>query len=223
MQKPTIKQVLDLLENKYGKRKFAPHHDPLSELILTILSQNTSDLNSRAAFAALKSHFKNWEDLLKADPANIAEIIKSGGLGQIKAGRIQQALQGIQERQGSLDLSLLETMPVSQAREWLKSFPGVGNKTANCVLLFALGRPALPVDTHIFRVSKRLGLIPEKASLDDAHRILEKSVKPGDIYTFHLLMIEHGRQTCIAQRPRCPVCILKEICPSFAKFTGTRK
>lgn len=223
MKKPTVQQVLELLINKYGKREFAPHHDPLSELILTILSQNTSDLNSRAAFANLKSRFQNWEDILKADPANIAEIIKSGGLGQIKAARIQHALQGIKDKQGSLDLAWLENLPVSQAREWLKSLPGVGNKTANCVLLFALGRPALPVDTHIFRVSKRLGLIPEKASLDDAHQILEKLVPCEQIYNFHLLMIEHGRQTCIAQHPRCPVCILQEICPSFGKFTGIKK
>jgi endonuclease III len=212
MTKKIIK-ILDLLVSKYGNRELKPHRDPVGELVQTILSQNTSDLNSRPAFRALISAFKTWEEVIQADPLIIAETIKKGGLGQIKAKRIQQALREIQGKRGSFDLSFLENRPVAEAREWLMGLPGVGNKTANCVLLFALGRPALPVDTHIFRLSKRLRLIPEKSSLDEAHTLLEKRVPPELIYEFHVLMIEHGRRVCLARNPLCPQCILNPICP----------
>ncbi len=221
MNKTKIQRILDLLRKTYGARQFKPHHDPISELVLTILSQNTSDANSRPAFQALKSTFKRWENILDASTEDIAEVIKGGGLGQIKAQRIKESLREIQNRRGELDLNFLEKLPVSESREWLKALPGVGNKTANCVLLFALGKPALPVDTHIFRVSKRLGLIREKADLDEAHLKLELMVSPDANYEFHVLMIEHGRKTCLSHRPRCLQCALKPVCPSYDKFIGS--
>jgi endonuclease III len=221
MKKPDIKLILDLLVKQYGHRPFIPHHDPLAELVQTILSQNTSDANSRPAFRALISTLNTWEDVMQADTALVASIIKGGGLGQIKALRIQGALQDIVKKQGKLDLAFLENLPIIEARERLKELPGVGNKTANCVLLFALGMPALPVDTHIFRISERLGLIRQKASLDEAHQRLEKMVPAENIYEFHVLMIEHGRRICIARSPRCRQCMLHYICPGYKKFTGS--
>jgi endonuclease III len=220
MKRPDIKLILELLVKQYGHRSFTPHHDPVAELVRTILSQNTSDANSRPAFTALMDAFRSWENIMQADTDAIAGVIKSGGLGRIKAERIQQALQEIVKKQGKLDLGFLENLPVPEARERLKELPGVGNKTANCVLLFALGKPALPVDTHIYRLSGRLRLIRQKASLDESHRLLELQVPPENIYEFHVLMIEHGRHVCLARRPRCLQCILQHICPGYRKFTG---
>ncbi|MDD5701921.1 MAG: endonuclease III [Dehalococcoidales bacterium] len=216
MSKADIKTVLELLKRQYGSRQLEPHHDPLAELVLTILSQNTSDINSRPAFAALKQAFNNWDDMADADVDTIEGIIRGGGLGWIKARRIKESLREIKRQRGDLDLGFLAEIPFPEARGWLKRLPGVGNKTANCVLLFALGKPALPVDTHIYRVTRRLGLIEGKSSLEDAHRILEQIVPAEKIYEFHVLTIEHGRNTCIARRPHCPACILKEICPSVS-------
>jgi endonuclease-3 len=209
-----INLLIDSLEKAYGPRPLIPHGDPLGELVQTILSQNTSDSNSRPAYQALRRAFPQWQQILETSQEAIAEPIKSGGLAMIKAKRIQEALQEIQNQRGKLDLDFLNEMPVEKALVWLKSLKGVGDKTANCVLLFALGKPVLPVDTHIFRVSKRLGLIPEKSTLEEAHQKLIKKVPPNRIYPFHVLMIEHGRRVCSAQRPRCQSCIIKEICPS---------
>jgi endonuclease III len=215
MKVPNIRQILILLEQQYGAFDLVPNQDPLAELVKTILSQNTSDSNSRPAFKALAAAFGNWDEVMNADTQTIAHTIKSAGLGQIKANRIQQALREIKLRRGTLQLDFLAGMPVPEARDWLKKLPGVGNKTANCVLLFALGKPALPVDTHIFRVAKRLKLIQEKASLDEAHQILECMIDPAVYYRFHVLIIEHGRKICIARHPRCSRCVLQNICPSY--------
>jgi endonuclease-3 len=209
-----INQLIDELEKAYGPRPFHPHGDPLGEMIQTILSQNTTDKNSRPAYQALRNTFPHWELLLQASPQSIAEPIKSGGLALIKAQRIQAALQSIQNQRGKLDLTFLNDLSVEDGLTWLKKLKGVGDKTANCVLLFALGKPALPVDTHIFRVSKRIGLIGDHATLETAHHELIRLVPFERIYAFHVLMIEHGRQTCSAQRPRCHSCIIEEICPS---------
>jgi endonuclease-3 len=220
MTNSKIEKLLDLLIKQYGARRLIPHYDPLTELVRTILSQNTSDVNSRPAFQALKEAFGSWQEIIQADTETVAELIKGGGLGSIKARRIQQALLEIQRRRGKLDLNFLGRMPVPEAREWLKQLPGVGDKTANCVLLFALGKPALPVDTHIFRVSKRLGLIQENASFEVAHQRLESMVPAENVYQFHVSMIEHGRRTCIARRPDCPQCVLNLICSSDEKLSG---
>jgi endonuclease-3 len=218
MKRPRIVSIVKLLEKQYGRRELKPHRDPIAELVQTILSQNTSDTNSRPAFKSLTTAFPTWEQVLQAKLIEIAETIRRGGLAQIKASRIQQSLLEIKRRKGTFDLAFLENIPVSEARAWLMELPGVGSKTANCVLLFALAIPALPVDTHIFRLSKRLGLINNDSSLKDAHIFLE-SIVPSDLmYEFHVLMIEHGRRICIARHPRCSECTLNPICPSNNSF-----
>jgi endonuclease-3 len=219
MNKPSGPAILKLLEQQYGQRTWQPSHDPLSELVLTILSQNTSDKNSRPAFLSLRKAFPDWSLILAADIAAIAEPIKSGGLATIKAGRIQSALREIQQKHGYLDLLFLADMPLEDAREWLVKLPGVGFKTASCVLLFALGKPAMPVDTHVFRVATRMGLIPLKTTVENAHLLLQKAVPSNDIYEFHVLMIEHGRRTCGAQRPNCVSCICKSICTGYDNYS----
>ena len=220
MSEVSIEQTIDLLISKYGNRTWQPDNSPLSTLIQTILSQNTSDVNSHRAFASLMASFPGWEDMIAAEADEITASIRIGGLGEIKAKRIKQALSEIQRKRGSLELDFLNELPLAEARDWLKQLPGVGTKTANCVFLFSLGKPALPVDTHIFRVAKRLGLIDSKASVEQAHGLLEGLVPPEKVYQFHVLMIEHGRKVCKAQRPRCPGCVLCRVCPSYEKFTG---
>jgi endonuclease-3 len=214
----TTTQVLRLLRKEYGPRKWQPGQDPLSSLIATVLSQNTSDVNSHRAFAALVSRFGTWESIATADVNELAETIRAGGLADIKARRIKLILHEIQEKCGRLDLSFLDNVGLAEAKAWLRQLPGVGPKTAGCVLLFSLGRPAMPVDTHVYRVAKRLGLIDAKASVEKAHEILESLVPPKNVYEFHILMVEHGRRACKAQRPRCPACVLRGVCPSTRSF-----
>jgi len=213
-----IKQILNLLTAEYGTQKWRTNNSPLSVLVQTILSQNTSDTNSGRAFRSLLTAFGNWEGVAAAAENEIADSIRVGGLGEIKAKRIKQALGEIKRDQGNLELSFLNELPLNDARDWLKQLSGVGTKTANCVLLFSLRRPALPVDTHVYRVSKRLGLVDSRVSVEKAHMLLESMVPPEDVYQFHVLLIEHGRRVCKAQRPRCHVCTLREICPSYEDF-----
>ena len=209
-----IKQVLGLLKGAYGVPKRQPDSDPVSVLVQTILSQNTSDTNSGGTFQSLLASFDNWEMVADAGVDDIACCIRCGGLGRIKAQRIKHSLGEIRRRRGQLELDFLAELAPSDAEDWLQELPGVGLKTARCVLLFSLGMSALPVDTHIRRVSKRLGLINAKASLDEAHQALGEVVPPDDVYEFHVLLIEHGRKTCHAQRPNCQDCVLKKICLS---------
>ncbi len=190
----------------------------MSELVLTILSQNTSDTNSGRAFMRLRSRFTTWEELMSASPDEIVPQIQAGGLGRIKAPRIKRILEEVWARLGSFDLSLLKEMPMDEARAWLRSLPGVGPKTAACVLMFALGRPALPVDTHVHRVAQRLGLVPTKAGAAEAHDILEAILEPEEFYPFHISLIKHGRRLCRAQRPLCQRCPLLDGCPAGAGF-----
>ncbi|MBM4462584.1 MAG: endonuclease III [Chloroflexi bacterium] len=210
----TVGEILRLLRKEYGLRHWQPDRDPVSTLIATVLSQNTSDVNSKRAFDALIDRFSNWESVAAATVEQIAECIRLGGLAAVKAKRIKLILERIQEQRGRLDLSFLAELPLPEARSWLTQLPGVGPKTANCVLLFSLGKPALPVDTHVFRVARRLGLIDSRVSIGRAHELLENLMSPADIYAFHVLMIEHGRLICKAQRPRCHLCALQEPCPS---------
>jgi endonuclease-3 len=210
----TTTQVLRLLRKEYGPRKWQPGKDPLSTLIATVLSQNTSDINSHRAFASLVNSFGSWESVATADVNELAQAIRAGGLADIKASRIVSILHRIQEERGCLDLSFLNKLGLTEAKSWLRGLPGVGPKTAGCVLLFSLGKPAMPVDTHVYRVAKRLGLIDGGASVEKAHEILESLVLPKDVYEFHILLVEHGRQTCKSQRPRCSECALRGGCPS---------
>ena len=208
----TIDKVIALLREQHGVPKRLTRRDPLSELIAALLSQNTSDVNSGRAFENLVSTFGTWEEAAEADVEGISEAISAGGLNRVKAPRIKAILGRIKSEKGSLDLAFLKDMPLSEARGWLESLPGVGPKTAACVLLFSLGRPALPVDTHVYRVSQRLGLIDSKVSPDNAHRILGKTVPPDDVYEFHINMVRHGRKVCRSQRPLCGGCLLNKGC-----------
>jgi len=210
----SITEIIDLLAKEYGSITWRSRTDPLSELIMTILSQNTSDHNSRRAFDSLLSRFGSWEAVAEGSVEDIAEAIKLGGLAQVKAPRIKQILEQIQAQRGSLDLKFLKKMPVAEAKAWLQSLPGVGPKTAACVLLFSLKKPVLPVDTHIHRVAKRLGLTDSRVSAEKAHEILGGIVPARDVYRFHILIIEHGRRVCKSQRPRCQQCVLLKGCPA---------
>ena len=207
-------EVIELLEREYGSRVCQPGKQPIAVLIATVLSQNTSDVNSKRAFNSLMSTFGSWESVASAPVEYIAQAIKPGGLSRIKAVRIKQILNKIEEEQGSLSLDFLKAMNISEAKDYLMHLPGVGPKTASCVLLFGLGKPCLPVDTHVFRVAKRLGLIDSKVSIEKAPNLLQGQIPPSKVYQFHLHLIEHGRRVCHARRPCCTECVLKNGCPS---------
>ena len=210
--------IMDILGAEYGPIVWEPRYNPAEELVYTILSQHTSDINSERAFLSLMRAFGGDLDAI-ADAAagDIEDAIKSGGLAKQKSVRIKRVLEIVRERVGSFDLTFLAEMPLDEAKAWLKSLPGVGPKTAAIILCFSLGMPAMPVDTHIYRVSKRLGLIGAKVSADAAHDILEPMTPPEDVFAFHVYLIRHGRQVCKAQRPRCDGCALAFGCPSAGK------
>lgn len=210
----TTEEVIELLEQQYGPRQWQPGREPIDVLIETILSQNTSDVNSGRTFGSLLSTFGSWETVVAAPVEHVAQTIKFGGLSRIKAMRIKQILNKIEEERGCISLDFLSSMSIAEAKNYLLSLHGVGLKTANCVLLFALGKPCLPVDTHVFRVARRLGLIDSRISMEKAHNLLQAQVPLSRIYQFHLHMIEHGRQVCHARQPRCVECVLGNGCPS---------
>ncbi|MCC7353097.1 MAG: endonuclease III [Anaerolineae bacterium] len=197
---------------EYGEPVWRSHNEPLDELVQTILSQNTSDVNSGRAYAQLRARYPTWEAVLDADTAALAAAIRPGGLGQMKAPRIQKALRRIQEARGELTLNFLAEMEPEAARRWLLSLDGVGPKTAAIVLLFALGWPAFPVDTHVHRVTRRLGLAPQEASPEQVQDLMEATLPPEAFYAFHLNLIAHGRQVCKALKPLCALCILRADC-----------
>ena len=177
MKLKNVNTIINTLGELYGMPQIQPHGDPLSELIMTVLSQNTSDKNSGRAFIQLLRNFKDWNSMVTAPTKKIEEVIKVGGLAKQKAPRIKTILEEVHTyTNGTWDLAELNTKPLEEARNWLLNLPGVGPKTAACVLLFALNRPALPVDTHVDRVSKRLGLVPEKTNLEKVHILLELSL-----------------------------------------------
>ena len=219
MNKSFIEQVLHLLGKEYGHKKWNPDRDPVAVLVQTILSQNTSDRNSDRAFDSLLAAFKTWQDIADADTRIIARSIRIGGLADVKANYIKDALNAIKELQGNFDLDFLRSLSLNEARDWLMQLPGVGMKTASCVLLFSLGIPALPVDTHVYRVSQRLGLFDNKMPVNRAHIYLESIVPQNMAYEFHILLIEHGRKTCKARNPYCYKCVVQAICPSSSLFS----
>jgi endonuclease-3 len=204
-----------LLLEEYGQRTWRPPDDPLDTLVSVILSQNTSDLNRDRAFERLRQRFPTWEAVRDAEVAAIVEAIRPAGLAQTKAPRIKEVLQTISREQGRLSLDFLADMSVEEAKSWLTSLDGIGPKSAAIVLCFAFGRPAFPVDTHVHRVSKRLGLIDSNVSREKAHTLLEELLPPEIYYAFHLNLIAHGRQVCKARRPLCAICILQEQCDYF--------
>lgn len=215
--------ILSRLRARFGPLPWRPHGDPLTELVLTILSQHTNDTNSGRAFAAMQRSFPTWEDVLAASPDDLAESIRQGGLANQKAPRIQQVLARIEREGDGWGLEHLSRLPLDQAKAWLRSLPGVGPKTAACVLMFALGRPALPVDTHVYRVARRLGLIDARRTPEQAHGDLESLVPPDDTYAFHIALIKHGRHTCTARNPNCGDCPLSDICPSAFQVMGAAR
>lgn len=205
-----------VLTSAYGRKELRTGGDPLDTLVETILSQNTSDLNSHRAFRSLKDRYPQWDEILDADSSEVAQIIRSGGLADIKARRIIGALNYIVAEAGSLDLSFLSERSVKEATEWLCSIDGVGPKTAAIVLLFSFGRPTFPVDTHVYRVGRRLGLVSPRASRESAQVELESLVPESEYYNMHLNMIEHGRRVCKARGPGCIECEVSRYC-AFAK------
>lgn len=211
-------EIVQRLSALYGDPVWRPHGDPMTELVLTILSQNTSDTNSGRAFIKLVRRFPDWVLLREAPVSEIEREIAVGGLAKQKAPRIKAALDAVWQARGSFDLDFLRDLPLAEAKAWLRELKGVGPKTAACVLMFALGRPALPVDTHVHRVSQRLGLVPEKASAEKAHDILEARLQPEMTYAFHISLIKHGRRLCRAQRPLCEQCPLLDRCPAGQAF-----
>jgi endonuclease-3 len=215
--------VMTQLGEAYGPVVWEPRYNPAEELVYTILSQHTSDINSERAYLNLMRVFGTLEAIADASTDDIEEAIKSGGLAKQKSVRIKQVLNIVRSDVGSFDLSFLGEMPLDEAKAWLKDLPGVGPKTAAIILCFSLGMPAMPVDTHIYRVSQRLGLIGKKVSADKAHDLLEPMVSEEDVFAFHMYLIKHGRQVCKAQRPRCAECVLSWGCPSNGKIKSTRK
>jgi endonuclease III len=192
-----------------------PHGAPIDELVLTVLSQNTNDRNRDVAYTRLRRRFESWDEVRDAPLEEVEEAIRPGGLAVTKAPRIQKILEAI----GDDDLSRLESEPLEQAREELCALPGVGRKTAACVLLFSYGRPDVPVDTHVFRVGTRLGLFRPGAPLEEAHDEMLRLVAGSDPYEAHMALIRHGRRTCHARLPRCSECPLRRMCP-YARGGG---
>src|SRR5262245_41475264 len=170
-QHSALRTVLERLRGRYGRMPWRPHGDPITELVLTILSQHTNDTNSGKAFATMQARFPSWDDVMAAEPAALIESIRLGGLANQKAPRIQHVLGRMWEERSSWDLGFLAELPLDEAKAWLRALAGVGPKTAACVLMFALGRPALPVDTHVYRVTRRLGLIGPKVTAEQAHAL----------------------------------------------------
>lgn len=209
---PKAHIVYELLLAEYGNPDWRPFYQPMDELILTILSANTSDVNSGRAFEQLKAAYPTWGAVMNAPVDELAEVIRPGGLAPTKAPRIQAALRRILAERGEFDLGFLGDMPVDEAMAWLTQIDGVGPKTASIVLLFCFGMPAFPVDTHVQRVSQRLGFAGPK---DDPIKIkaIWESLAPGEwFYPLHLNLIRHGRQVCLARNPRCAICVLRDHC-----------
>jgi endonuclease-3 len=207
-------QILARLDKAYGRPRQGAKSDPLDELILTVLSQNTNDRNRDRAYASLRERFPRWSDVLLASDRAVAKAIAVGGLANQKSKRIRRILSRIRAEHGGLDLGFLKRWGNARVGEYLRSFVGVGEKTAACVLLFALGRKVFPVDTHIHRVSTRLGLLPDGSDAAAAHRRMGALVPARDSYSAHLNLIRHGREVCHARRPECGVCVLAALCPS---------
>jgi len=202
--------IRDRLRDMYGRPRNEPHGDPVHELVLTMLSQNTSDTNRDVAYAGLRARFRSWAAVRDAPTAEVEEAIRRGGLAPTKAPRIQAALREIG---GPIDLDWLRDAPREEALGYLTALPGVGRKTAACVMIFAFGRPEIPVDTHVHRVGGRLGLFRTGASFDEAHDEMLAITPPDDAYELHMNLIAHGRRLCRPARPLCDECALNRMCP----------
>jgi endonuclease-3 len=207
-----VEFVLTSLQGLYGLPHWAPRRSPTDELVLTILSQHTSDLNAERAFGELVARFPDWESVAAAEVGDVAAAIASGGLARHKAPRIQAALRQVREERGDYTLAFLAGMDPRAARDWLVRLDGVGPKTASVVLLFCFGQPLMPVDTHIHRVMSRVGVIPARTPADRAHDIALEVFPPGRMYEAHVNLITHGRRTCTARNPACSQCPVAPRC-----------
>ncbi len=217
-----LHQLEQHLRLAYGEPQWQPGVDPVDELVNTILSQATSDINRDKGFAALKQHFATWHEVMDADPEQVITVIRPAGLARQKGPRIQAALRTILDRRGTISLDFLADMPLTEAKAWLTSIDGIGPKTAAIILLFAFNRPAFPVDTHVHRISQRLGLIETKVTADKAHDLLENAGDPITFYPLHLNLIRHGREVCQARQPRCAVCVVQTLCDKYQNSTDSK-
>lgn len=207
-----VRYIIQNLERVYGIPTNERESDPLDMLVRIILSQATSDTNSDRTFAALKKRFPNWDALLRAREATVAETIRSGGLANQKAAVIKSLLRQILDEHGTLDLGFLHHLPAEEAARYLRQFRGIGPKTIACTLLFACRQEVFPLDTHIFRILRRVGLIPQKCTDARAHEIMNSIVPPGKFYSFHVNLIRHGRSLCRPREPLCERCPIVEYC-----------
>ena len=213
------RRIRTRLRDVYGVPRLAPHHAPLDELVLTVLSQSTNDRNRDVAFLRLRERFgdgrhTDWEAVRAAPVDAVEEAIRPGGISRVKSVRIQQILEAIGEGGRDLQLDDLAGLPVPEARERLTALPGVGRKTAACVLLFSFGMRDVPVDTHVSRVGTRLALLPEDKSFDRLHDAMLAVTPRGAELELHVNLLRHGRRTCHVQRPACARCDLRRMCPS---------
>jgi endonuclease III len=214
--KRRARAIRDRLREMYGRPRNQPHGDPVEELVRTVLSQNTNDRNRDAAYRRLRERFPSWEAVRDAPTDEVIEAIRPGGLAQQKGPRIQQILRRIGD---PIDLDWLAQAPREDAISYLTALPGVGRKTAACVLIFSFGLPEIPVDTHVYRVGGRLGLFPPKASLERAHDEMLAITDPADAYELHMNLIRHGREVC-RPAPRCEQCDLRRMCPWYRANRG---
>jgi len=205
--------ILRRLRRAYGDPPGPRRLAPLDELVLTVLSQNTNDVNRDRAYADLRAKFPTWDDVADAPLPAIARAIRKGGLGPTKSVRLREILRSLRDRGMPLDDRAFARMRSQALWDLLVGLKGVGPKTAACVLLFSLGRPYFPVDTHVHRVTRRLGLVPENADAVRAQALIQEAVPPKDVYDLHMLLIRHGREICFARRPLCSRCPLTDICP----------
>jgi endonuclease-3 len=207
--------IRDRLREMYGRPRNDPHGHPIAELVRTILSQNTNDTNRDVAFDRLRERFPTWVDVRDAPAEKVKEAIRPGGLSETKGPRIQEVLRLISDGADSEpDLDWLSEVPPTEALAYLTSLPGVGRKTAACVLIFAFDIPEIPVDVHVYRVGGRLGLFPPRASFDQAHEEMLAITDAADAYELHMNLIAHGRRVC-RPAPRCDECELRRMCPFF--------
>jgi len=212
-----VRTVRDRLRAVYGIPCMAPHGDPLAELVLTVLSQSTNDRNRDVAYLRLRTRLPTWEAVRDAPLAEVEEAIRPGGISKVKSERIQRILRAIDD-DTALSLDWLPRVPLDEAREYLTSLPGVGRKTAACVLLFAYGLHDVPVDTHVSRVGMRLELLRPGASFEELHDQMLALTPPGEELELHVNLLRHGRRTCHARKPACSECALARMCPSSRCF-----
>lgn len=228
-----LRAIRRRLREYYGIPVPKPHHDPVGELVLTVLSQNTNDRNRDVAFSRLEERWSSWEEVRAAPVQEIEAAIAPGGISKVKSGRIKQILdrvatdplpegadpEGRWTRRREIDLDWMQHTPLEVSRDYLCTLPGVARKTAACVLLFGYGLPDIPVDTHVGRVGQRLGLFREKAGFEEMHDAIASWTPPELAHEEHVNLIRHGRRTCHKRAPECPVCPLRTICPSAGDFS----